>query len=68
MHVDRFVAQARRWSESSLARGMLGVLEAERQCKRTGIPMESVCGRALLQVAALAGKKLTRATWIGIAG
>lgn len=57
MHVDRFVAQARRWSETGLARGMLGVLEAERLCKRTGTPMESVCGRALLQIAALAGRK-----------
>ena len=57
MHVDRFVAQARRWSEASIARGMQGVLEAERLCKRTGTPMESVCGRALLQIAALAGRK-----------
>jgi DNA polymerase-3 subunit delta len=57
LHVDRFVAQARRWSDNALARGMQGVLEAERLCKQTGTPMESVCGRALLQVAALAGKK-----------
>ena len=57
MHADRFIAQARRWSEPALARGMQGVLEAERLCKQTGTPVESVCGRALLQVAALAGKK-----------
>lgn len=57
MHVDRFAAQARRWSESALARGMQGVLEAERLCKRTGTPAESTCGRSLLQVAALAGRK-----------
>lgn len=55
-HKEPMLAQARRWSESALARGMQGVLEAERQCKKTGIPVESVCGRALLQVAALAGK------------
>jgi DNA polymerase-3 subunit delta len=57
MHVDRFAAQARRWSESALARGMQGVVEAERLCKLTGTPMESVCGRALLQITALASKK-----------
>lgn len=57
MHVDRFIGQARRWSVSALARGMQGVVEAERLCKQTGIPMESVCGRALLQITALAGKK-----------
>jgi len=57
MHVDRFIAQAQHWPEASLARGMQGVLEAERLCKRTGTPMEAVCGRALLQIAALAGRK-----------
>jgi DNA polymerase-3 subunit delta len=57
LHVDRFVGQARRWSGSALARGMQGVVEAERLCKQTGMPMESICGRALLQVTALAGKK-----------
>jgi DNA polymerase-3 subunit delta len=57
LHIDRFINQARRWSETSLARGMQGVLEAERLCKRTGTPIEAVCGRTLLQVAALAGRK-----------
>lgn len=57
MHAERFIAQARRWSESSIARGMQGVLEAEQLCKRTGTPVEAVCGRALLQIAALAGKR-----------
>lgn len=56
MHRDRILMQARRWSEPALARGMQGVLEAERLCKRTGTPVASVCGRALLQVAALAGR------------
>jgi len=36
---------------------MQGLLEAEQLCKSTGTPVESVCGRALLQVAALAGKR-----------
>ena len=57
MHIDRFIAQAGRWSEPSLARGMQGIIEAERLCKQTGTPMEAVCGRALLQVAALGNRR-----------
>lgn len=57
LHVDRFAVQARRWSEPGLARAMEAVLEGERLCKQTGVPTESVCGRALLQVTALAAQK-----------
>jgi DNA polymerase-3 subunit delta len=57
LHVDRMATQARLWPEAALARGMQGVVEAERLCKQTGTPVESICGRALLQVAALAGKR-----------
>jgi DNA polymerase-3 subunit delta len=57
MHVDRFAAQARCWSEAALAKGMAAVLEAEKLCKETGTPAEAVCGRALLQITALAATK-----------
>lgn len=53
---SRFLDQTRRWPPASLGRALEIVLEAERQCKRTGTPDQSVCGRALLQVAALARK------------
>lgn len=56
-HRDSMLGQARNWSESALSRGMAGLLEAERLCKSTGTPVEAVCGRALLQVAVLAGKR-----------
>ena len=56
-HRDSMLSQARNWPESALSRGMAGLLEAERLCKSTGTPVEAVCGRALLQIAALAGKK-----------
>lgn len=56
-HRETMLTQARGWSDAALSRGMQSVLEAERQCKSTGTPVESVCGRALLQVAALAGKR-----------
>lgn len=57
LHIDRIALQARHWSEGALAKGMQGILEAERLCKQTGKPAESICGRALLQVAVLAGKR-----------
>ncbi len=53
MHVDRIVRQAGHWRRNALNRGLELVLDAERQCKRTGVPAEAVCGRTLLQIAAL---------------
>jgi DNA polymerase III subunit delta len=50
----RFQGQLKIWRGSALARGLQLTLEAELQCKRTGIPEELVCGRALLQIASLA--------------
>lgn len=56
-HVDRMVAQAGRWRREALSRALAQVLEAERLCKTTGMPEEAICGRALLQVSALARKR-----------
>jgi len=50
----RFQGQLKIWRGNALARGLQLTLEAELQCKRTGIPEELVCGRALLQIASLA--------------
>ena len=50
----RFLGQARTWSPAGLARALEIVLDAERLCKTTGTPDAAVCGRALLQIAALA--------------
>jgi DNA polymerase III subunit delta len=50
----RFQNQLKVWRGNVLARGLQLTLEAELQCKRTGIPEELVCGRALLQIASLA--------------
>lgn len=57
MHRAPVMAQAGRWSLAGLGRAMQLLIEAEALCKQTGTPAESVCGRALLQVAALAGKR-----------
>lgn len=57
MHVERIVAQAGRWRGRALGRALELVMDAERQCKRTGTPAEAVCGRTLLQVAALGRRR-----------
>lgn len=57
MHVDRVVGQAGRWRRNALNRALELVLDAERQCKRTGTPAEAVCGRTLLQIAALGRRR-----------
>lgn len=49
--------QVQAWNAPRIGRAQEIVLEAERMCKRTGMPDQAVCGRALLQVAALAGGK-----------
>ena len=51
--------QVESWSPEYIARAQELLLEAERLCKRTGTPVEAVCGRTLLQVASLARRKKT---------
>lgn len=50
----RFERQLAAWREPRLARALSLLLDAERNCKRTGMPDEAICGRTLLQIAALA--------------
>lgn len=47
---DAFRAQARGWPPDRLARALDLLLEAETDCKTTGIPAQAVCGRALLRI------------------
>lgn len=57
MHVERIVGQAGRWRPNALNRSLELALDAEQQCKRTGMPAEAVCGRTLLQIAALGRRR-----------
>jgi DNA polymerase-3 subunit delta len=49
----RFQGQLKIWRGNTLSRGLQLTLEAELQCKRTGIPGELICGRVMLQIASL---------------
>ena len=49
-----FKAQANRWHEEKLADALDMLLEAEALSRTTAVPAQAVCGRALMNVAALA--------------
>ena len=51
---DSFKAQARRWSEERLGDALDLLLEAETLSKTTAVPAEAVCGRTLMNIAAMA--------------
>jgi DNA polymerase III subunit delta len=50
----QFRRQAESWSGARIAQALDLVQQAELSCKSTGIPAAAVCGRTLLQIAALA--------------
>ncbi len=53
---NSFRQQLQRWSKNNLAQAIQLLTEAEIDCKRTSMPAEAICGRALLRVAQ-AGRK-----------
>lgn len=54
---NRFQAQMRRWSVPLIGQALDLLLEAEIDCKSTGLPAEEMCARALMQVARAAGRR-----------
>ena len=51
---DSFKAQAQRWSGEKIYDALDMLLEAEVLTKTTGVPNEAVCGRTLMNIAAMA--------------
>jgi DNA polymerase III subunit delta len=54
LRADSFRAQARVWSGEKLNDALDMLLEAETLCKTTAVPNEAVCGRTLMNIAAMA--------------
>ncbi|SOD92380.1 DNA polymerase III subunit delta [Caenispirillum bisanense] len=52
---DRFKGQMRRWTVPLIGQALDLLLEAEMDCKTTGLPAEEMCARAVMQVARAAG-------------
>lgn len=51
---DAFRAQLRSWSPDKIGRALAILLEAEMDCKTTGMPTEAICSRALFRIATAA--------------
>jgi DNA polymerase-3 subunit delta len=49
-----FKAQANRWNDTRLADALDMLLDAEALSRTTGVPAQAVCGRTLMNIAALA--------------
>ncbi|EKV32188.1 DNA polymerase III delta subunit [Caenispirillum salinarum AK4] len=54
---NRFQGQMRRWTVPLIGQALDLLLEAEIDCKSTGLPAEEMCARALMQVARAAGRR-----------
>ncbi len=54
LRADSFKAQAQRWNSEKLADALDMLLDAETLCKTTAVPNEAVCGRTLMNIAAMA--------------
>lgn len=50
-HQDRFLAELRHWPPRRAAAALTLLLDAERQCKRTGFPDHTICSEVLLRLA-----------------
>ena len=50
-HRDRFLGELRQWPPRRAAMALAVLLDAERQCKRTGFPDRTICSDALLRLA-----------------
>jgi DNA polymerase III subunit delta len=51
---NAFKAQAQRWNTDKLGEALDMLLDAEVLTRTTGVPSEAVCGRALMNIAAMA--------------
>ena len=54
LRTDSFKMQAQRWNGEKLADALDMLLEAETLSKTTAVPNEAVCGRTLMNIAAMA--------------
>jgi len=56
-YVDRLHEQVRQWSAPRLHQALDRLTRAEMDCKRTGMPADILCRRALLEIAAQAPRR-----------
>ncbi len=54
-----FLAQLHGWPAPRLGEALEAVTRAEMDCKTTGMPVEAVCGRALMRIAQMAARHVS---------
>jgi DNA polymerase-3 subunit delta len=54
---DRFRRQLGRWPSDRVGRALEVLIEAEADCKTTGMPAAEICSRAVMQLARAAGRR-----------
>jgi DNA polymerase-3 subunit delta len=57
---NSFRNQLQRWRPQTLSRARTELIQAEIDCKTTGMPDEAVCERTLMRLAAMAGARVPR--------
>ena len=57
---NSFRNQLQRWRPQTLSRARSELIQAEIDCKSTGMPDDAICERALMRLAAMAGAKVPR--------
>jgi DNA polymerase-3 subunit delta len=60
-YVPRFKTQVARWTEPMLAEALSRIVEAERNCKRSALPAQTICHAALMAIAQLVRAEQRRA-------
>ena len=53
---DQFIKQLERWPKHKVERALVLLNEAEILCKTTGLPINAICGRALMSLAQMVRK------------
>lgn len=53
----RFGGALRRWPADRMAEALDRLVQAEADCKRTGLPAETICARSLYQICRMAGRR-----------
>jgi len=56
LHTNRFGRQLQRWSASNILLAQQLLVDAELDCKSTGLPEDAVCSRTFLRIAHAAGR------------
>ena len=47
---NEFIRQLKRWKQNKIEKALVLLFRAELECKKTGLPDQAICGRALISL------------------